>query len=406
MIGKTLAHYEIQGCLGEGGSGVVYRGRDLRLERQVAIKVLADDLRNDELAWARLLREARLASQLNHPHIAAIYDLGEEEGRAYIAMEYVEGMPLAEIIPEGGMAPEQVARYAAQIAGALAFAHEQGIIHGDLKGSNILVTPEGNIKLLDFGLGRRIPRSGMAQVTTSCLTLTEAGATAGTLPYLAPEVLRGNPTSLQSDIWALGVLFYQMALGELPFRGATPFELSVEIMVGKPQKLEKLAEPLQSTVRRCLEKNPVDRIPHGRDLVSALAGNAGEAGPGPEPLSAVKTAADPGSTDEHTKLTTAHSHRKWWAAGAVATLCVLLLAGIYARHVWVLRNVPHKTFESTPPKPAAVENPEARVWVNTNSGTYHCPGTRWYGRTKVGEYMTQKQARAKGYDPAANRACM
>jgi serine/threonine-protein kinase len=408
MIGKTLAHYEIQGRLGEGGSGVVYRGRDLRLERQVAIKVLSDDLRNDELAWARLLREARLASQLSHPHIAAIYDLGEEEGRAYIAMEYVEGMPLAEIIPDGGMAPEQVARYAAQIAGALAFAHEQGIIHGDLKGSNILVTPEGNIKLLDFGLGRRIPRSGMAQVTTSCLTLTEAGATAGTLPYLAPEVLRGNPTSLQSDIWALGVLFYQMALGELPFCGATPFELSVEIMVGKPQKLEKLVEPLQSTVRRCLEKDPVNRIPQGRDLVSALEGNAGKAEPGPAPLPAVKSATDPVPPNEPpTGPPTAHSHRKWWAAGAMATLCVLLLGGIYARHVWVSRNVPRATFESTPtPKPAAVENPEAKVWVNTNSGTYHCPGTRWYGRTKVGEYMTQKQARAKGYDPAANRACM
>ena len=109
MIGKTLAHYEIEGRLGEGGSGVVYRGRDLRLERQVAIKVLADALRDDELAWARLLREARLASQLNHPHIAAIYDLGEEEGRAYIVMEYVEGLPLADLIPEGGMPPEQVA---------------------------------------------------------------------------------------------------------------------------------------------------------------------------------------------------------------------------------------------------------------------------------------------------------
>jgi serine/threonine-protein kinase len=204
MIGTTLAHYEIEGRLGEGGSGVVYRGRDLRLERPVAIKVLADALRDDELAWGRLLREARLASQLNHPHIAAIYDLGEEEGRAYIVMEYVEGLPLADLIPEAGMPLEQVERYAAQIAGALAFAHEQGTLHGDLKGSNIIITPEGNIKLLDFGLGRRIPRCGTLEVTSSCLPLAEAGATAGTLPYLAPEVLRGNPTSLQSDVWALG----------------------------------------------------------------------------------------------------------------------------------------------------------------------------------------------------------
>ena len=218
MIGTTLAHYEIEGRLGEGGSGIVYRGRDLRLDRKVAIKVLADALRDDELAWARLLREARLASSLIHPHIAAIYDLGEEDGCAYIAMEYVEGLALSDVIPFGGMPGEQLEAYAAQIGSALAFAHTHGVIHGDLKGSNIIVTLEGGIKLLDFGLGRRIPRGGMAEVTSSCLPLARDGATAGTLPYLAPEVLRGDPTSRQSDVWALGVLLYQMALGELPFQ--------------------------------------------------------------------------------------------------------------------------------------------------------------------------------------------
>ena len=205
MIGQTLAHYGFEGLLGEGGSGVVYRGRDLRLERPVAIKVLADALRDDELAWARLLREARLASQLNHPHIATIHDLGEEDGRAFIVMEYVEGLPLADLIPEGGMPLEQVKRYAGQICDALAFAHEHGTLHGDLKGSNIIVTPEGNVKLLDFGLGRRVPRNGALEVSSRNLPLAEVGATAGTLPYLAPEVLRGNPTSVQSDVWSLGV---------------------------------------------------------------------------------------------------------------------------------------------------------------------------------------------------------
>ena len=240
MIGKTLAHYEIEDRVGEGGSGVVYRGRDLRLERPVAIKVLADALRDDELAWGRLLREARLASQLNHPHIAAIYDLGEDDGRAYIVMEFVDGLPLADLIPESGMPIAQAQRYAAQIAGALAYAHQHGTIHGDLKGSNIVVTPEGNIKLLDFGLGRRIPRNGMAEVSSSNLALAESGVTAGTLPYLAPEVLRGGATSAQSDAWALGVLLYQMATGELPFRGATAFDLSLEIMTGAPQSLGQL----------------------------------------------------------------------------------------------------------------------------------------------------------------------
>ncbi|MGD1103561.1 MAG: serine/threonine-protein kinase [Terriglobia bacterium] len=403
MIGKTLAHYEMEGCLGEGGSGVVYRGRDLRLERQVAIKVLADVLRDDELAWARLLREARLASQLNHPHIAAIYDLGEEDGRAYIVMEYVEGLPLADLIPEGGMPLEQVERYAAQITGALAFAHQQGVIHGDLKGSNIIVTPEGNIKLLDFGLGRRIPRSGTAEVTSSCLPLAEAGATAGTLPYLAPEVLRGSPTSLQSDVWALGVLLYQMATGELPFRGATPFDLSVEIMVGTPPKLEQLPEPLQSTLRRCLEKDATARISQVRELSSALEGNTRIA----EPASPVREVAAPTTAAERpAALPTSRRRRKWWAAGTATALAVLLLGGIYARHVCVLRHAARPVSESQILKAIGAGNPEVKVWVNTDSGTYHCPGTRWYGKTQQGEYMTQKQAQDKGYHPAARRACI
>jgi serine/threonine protein kinase len=403
MIGKTLAHYEIEGCLGEGGSGVVYRGRDLRLERPVAIKVLADVLRDDELAWARLLREARLVSQLNHPHIAAIYDLGEEDGRAYIVMEYVEGLALADLIPEGGMPGEQVKRYAAQIAGALAFAHQQGVIHGDLKGSNIMVTHEGNIKLLDFGLGRRIPRRGTAEVTSVCLPLAEAGATAGTLPYLAPEVLRGSPTSVQSDVWALGVLLYQMATGELPFRGATPFELSMEIMVGTPPRLAQLPEPLQSTLRRCLEKDATARIPQVGELASALEGNAPWAEPA---LPGCEVTAPAMAAEPTPALTTSSRRRKWWAAGAATALVVLLLGGIYARHVWVLRHAAHPIPASPVLKAFGAGNPGVKVWVNTDSGTYHCPGTKWYGKTQEGEYLTQKEAQDKGYHPAASRACM
>jgi serine/threonine protein kinase len=404
VIGETLSHYEIESRLGEGGSGVVYRGRDLRLERPVAVKVLADALRDDELAWARLLREARLASQLNHPHIAAIYDLGEEDGRAYIVMEYVEGLALADLIPEGGMPVEQVERYAAQIGGALAYAHEQGVIHGDLKGSNIIVTSEGNIKLLDFGLGRRIPRDGMGEVTSNSLPLAEAGATAGTLPYLAPEVLRGSPTSQQSDVWALGVLLYQMAAGELPFRGATPFELCLEIMVGTPAKLEQLPEPLQSTLRLCLEKDASVRT----SQVGGLAGGFGPKTQEPERVLPPREAASPITAAESpAALPVSHHRRKWWMAGAAAGLLLLLLGGIYTRHSRVLPP------QAAPPvsaskvvKPAGVENPSAKVWVNTDTGTYHCPGARWYGKTKEGEYLTQKAARNKGYHPAAGRACM
>lgn len=408
MIGKMLAHYGFEELLGEGGSGVVYRGRDLRLDRPVAIKVLADALREDEFAWARLLREARLASQLNHPHIAAIYDLGEDNGRAYIVMEYVEGLPLAEVIPDGGMPMEQVERYAEQIADALAFAHEHGTLHGDLKGSNIMVTPEGNIKLLDFGLGRRIPRSGTAEVSALSLPLAEVGATSGTLPYLAPEVLRGNPTSVQSDVWALGVLLYQMATGDLPFSGVTPFDLSVEITVGKPSKLERLPEPLQSALRGSLEKDPAARTPQVRDLLHALERNPRL---DETPVERLPETATEASTATLPVVPASSSRRKWWAAGAAAALGLLLLAGIYTGDTWKARHavqpvVAVKVSGSPVSKPAATENPDAKVWVNTDSGTYHCPGTRWYGKTQQGKYMAQKQAEAQGYHPAAKHACM
>jgi len=404
MMGKVLAYYEIEDRLGEGGSGVVYRGRDLRLERRVAIKILADHLRDDQLGWARLLREARLASNLNHPNIGAIYDLGEEGGRSYIVMEYVEGLSLSDLIPEGGMPPMQVQRYGGQIAEALACAHEGGVIHGDLKGSNILVTSDGNIKLVDFGLGRRIPRSGMAEVTSSRLPLAEAGATAGTLPYLAPEVLRGNTTSLQSDLWALGVLLYQMVTGEFPFRGGTPFELSVEIMVGTPQKLVQVPEPLQSTLRHCLEKDPAARCAQAREVVEALARDAPQAKSlAPPPAYA---AAPAKAIAQAGKIARSRSRRKWFAAAVAAVLVMLVLAIILGRQGLILHRPVRKAPESSINKAYGTGNPGVKVWVNTRSGTYHCAGTTWYGNTQEGEYMTQQEAQGKGYRPAANRACL
>ena len=405
MIGKTLGHYEIEDRLGEGGSGVVFRGRDLRLERPVAVKILNDQLREDELAWARLLREARLASNLNHPHIAAVYDLGEDEDRAYIVMELIEGLPLSELIPEGGMQFEQVRRYGAQIADALGYAHEHGVIHGDLKGSNVLVTSDGAIKLLDFGLGRRVPRSGMEEVTRSRLTLAEAGATAGTLPYLAPEVLRGDVTTPQSDTWALGVLLYQMATGEFPFQGATPFELSMEIMVGTPPKLAEVAQPLRSVLERCLVKEPAERCGQARDVMTALESNAVPMDiPVPTPPSLV---ANSTTTVEPVASPAPRNHGRWWiaAGGAVALLALVLGVIMWTRHGSIGNPVPTRNLESKAPAAFGAGNPEVKVWINTRSGTYHCPGTTWYGRTQTGEYMPQKDAQARGFHPAAQRAC-
>jgi hypothetical protein len=359
MIGETLAHYEIEERLGEGGSGVVYRGRDLRLERRVAIKVLADQLRDDELAWARLLREARLASQMNHPHIAA----------------------------------------------ALAYAHQQGVIHGDLKGSNLLVTSEGNIKLLDFGLGRRIPRQGVAEITSSRLPLAEVGATAGTLPYLAPEVLRGNSTSPQSDAWALGVLLYQMATGELPFRGATAFELCLEIMVGTPPRLAQMPEPLQSILRRCLQKDPTARCGQVREVRAALASGVPLA-ESPAPPTATSAAVTSVTATGQPARAAAPRRRRIWLAAAGAAALVVIVAAVLVWHGVFSHRVPARSPEPEVHKAFGAGNPQVKVWVNRRSGTYHCPGTTWYGKTQEGEYMTQKEAQEKGYRPAAARACL
>lgn len=306
--------------------------------------------------------------------------------------------------PKAACRLEQVKRYARQIAGALAFAHEQGVIHGDIKGSNVIVTSDGNVKLLDFGLGRRIPRQGVAEITSACLPLADAGATAGTLPYLAPELLRGGPTSVQSDLWALGVLTYQMAVGELPFRGATPFEISVEIMVGTPPKLAQLSEPLQSALGRCLEKDPAARLSQARDLVRALPGQPSATEPGASLVPVCESAARPASA-EPSAAGPASRRGRWWAAAVAVALCAVLLGSLYIWHARVWR---HSAQPSAMPQAnisTGNPDPNTKVWVNTNSGTYHCAGTRWYGKTQEGQYMTQKQAQDQGYRPAGKHAC-
>jgi hypothetical protein len=244
----------------------------------------------------------------------------------------------------------------------------------------------------------------MAEVTSSRLPLAEAGATAGTLPYLAPEVLRGNTTSLQSDLWALGVLLYQMVTGEFPFRGGTPFELSVEIMVGTPQKLVQVPEPLQSTLRHCLEKDPAARCAQAREVVEALARDAPQAKSlAPPPAYA---AAPAKAIAQAGKIARSRSRRKWFAAAVAAVLVMLVLAIILGRQGLILHRPVRKAPESSINKAYGTGNPGVKVWVNTRSGTYHCAGTTWYGNTQEGEYMTQQEAQGKGYRPAANRACL
>ena len=270
--GARLGPYEIQSALGAGGMGEVYRARDSRLERDVALKVLPAAALADETARARLVREARLASKLNHPHICTIYDVGESEGRTYVAMELVEGQSLSDRVARGALPIAEVVAYGQQMAAALAHAHAKGVVHRDFKSANVVVTPEGEVKALDFGLAKRLASDELADGTTrSRQSLTEAGVVAGTLAYMAPEQLRGRPADARSDIWALGVVLYELAAGRRPFQGKTGFELSSAILSQPiPAVPASVPAPLAAVIDRCLAKEPGARYQRAGDVRAAL----------------------------------------------------------------------------------------------------------------------------------------
>ena len=212
--GTRLGPYEITGALGAGGMGQVYRARDTRLDRLVAIKLLTTSDRTE--AADRLLHEARNASALNHPNICTLHEIAEADGHPYLVMELVEGEPLDRRIGRSGLPISTALRFGAQIADGLAHAHAQGIIHRDLKSANVAVTRDGRPKILDFGIARRISTSELADATRSVATLTADNDIAGTLPYMAPEVLEGRPADARSDLWSFGVMLVEMVSGRRP----------------------------------------------------------------------------------------------------------------------------------------------------------------------------------------------
>ncbi len=308
---QAFGHYRILEKIGEGGMGVVYCARDERLNRQVALKVLPAGSVADEKARERLIREAQIASALNHPHICTIYEVGEADGQVYVAMELVEGRALSELTQTGGLPPEVVMRYGAQIADALNHAHHRGVAHRDLKCSNVFITPEGRAKVLDFGLAKRLPGEQWEEVTRSQLSLDEAGTVVGTLPYMAPEVLRGEPASTRSDLWSLGVMLHEMATGARPFRGSTGFELSSAILRESPALPANLPAGLRAVIERCLEKDPEQRYQRASEVKAALDALF--------PASAVLPEAPP----RPPRRTLA---RIWPATAAVALLALLAFA--------------------------------------------------------------------------------
>ena len=269
--GDCLGHFRVLSKLGEGGMGVVYRARDEQLARDVAVKVLTTEHVGDPTARARLLREARSAAALNHPHICNVYEVGEDDGQAYIAMELVEGRALSDVLAAGPLSPADVTRYGTQLADALAHAHGRGIVHRDLKSANIVIDTEDRPKILDFGLAKPFRDTSLEEATRTAATLTEVGVVSGTLAYMAPEQLRGVAADARSDIWALGVVLHEMASGARPFRADTGFALSSAILNEAPAPLpSSVPVELRAVVARCLEKDPARRFQSAGEVAAAL----------------------------------------------------------------------------------------------------------------------------------------
>ncbi len=281
-IGRRLGPYEVLAPLGAGGMGEVYRARDTRLGREVAVKVLPEHLSAHPEVRARFEREAKTISSLNHPHICALYDVGHDEGVDYLVMELVEGETLAERLKRGRLPAEQVLRLGAEIADALDRAHRSGIVHRDLKPGNIMLAKAG-VKLLDFGLARAALSAAASVDLSSTPTLTRPltteGTIVGTFQYMAPEQLEGKEVDARADIWALGAVLYEMATGKKAFEGASQASLIGAIMNKEPAPVSSLTpEPpgLDRVVSRCLAKDPDERWQTARDVGHELRWIAGQ----------------------------------------------------------------------------------------------------------------------------------
>ena len=276
FVGRRFAHYRVLERLGAGGMGVVYRAHDETLDREVVLKLLPDDAIGDAAARSRLLDEARKAAALNHPNICTIHEVGESEGQVYFAMERVDGQTLKERVGSRGLPVETMLSLAIQIADALAHAHDRGIIHRDLKSANVMVTPEGRAKVLDFGIARRVdPASHATALSRSALA---TGVMAGTAHYLPPEAFRGERVDARGDVWALGVLLHEMLTGRLPFAGNTEVELGAAILNAQPAPLPSgVPAGLRSVIERCLQKDPARRFQRASEVRAVLEMVRGEA---------------------------------------------------------------------------------------------------------------------------------
>jgi eukaryotic-like serine/threonine-protein kinase len=281
MIGQTLKQYVIEAKLGQGGMGVVYRARDTRLGRPVALKVLAQDVMGDRERRRRFIREAQSAAAVTHPAIAQIYDVDEVDGVIFIAMEFVEGRTVRQLIAAHELDLLKSIDVAIQIGGGLAKAHDAGIVHRDIKSDNVMMTSEGHAKLLDFGLAKLVSTAPSDSETAAdqptrlaASAATTAGMVLGTIAYMSPEQARGQMVDQRSDIFSLGVMLYEMCTGQMPFEGASPIDTMHAIAFEEARPVTEirpgLPPALQRVVSRCLRKRAEDRYQGVREFVDDL----------------------------------------------------------------------------------------------------------------------------------------
>ena len=322
--GTKLGPYEVTDAIGAGGMGEVYRARDSRLDRTVAIKVLPEQLSSDPQRRERFQREAKTISGFSHPNICALYDVGEESGAYYLILEYIEGESLADRLRKGPLAISEVLKIGAEIASALDTAHRHGIVHRDLKPGNVMLTKTG-AKLLDFGLAKPAVVSAAAasgDAATLAKSLTEEGTIVGTFQYMAPEQLEGAEADARSDIFALGTILYEMATGKPAFAGKTRVSLIASILSSEPQPMSQAAPmsppPFAHLVRTCLAKDPDQRFQSAHDLLLQLNW-VREGGS--------QIGAAPVLARRH-KL----QFRVAWAMAAASTAALLLIGAIWLFH--------------------------------------------------------------------------
>src|ERR1700684_1913153 len=325
--GTKLGPYEIQSPLGAGGMGEVYRARDTRLDRVVAVKVLASHLSSSPELKQRMAREARAISSLNHPSICHLYDIGSQEGTDYLVMEFLEGETLAERLRRGALPFSETLAVGSTIAEALAVAHRQGIVHRDLKPGNIMLTKSG-AKLMDFGLAKATPAgfdgASKAPVLSTAMTMSEAsplsplttaGSLIGTIQYMSPEQIEGKEADARSDLFALGGILYEMATGGRPFEGKSQISVASAILEKDPQPIsaqQPLTPPaLEHIIHTCLAKDPEDRFQTAHDVKLQLKWIAQGANEDRRPIE-----------NEETK----RGNLGWIAAGALAVVLIASLA--------------------------------------------------------------------------------